>query len=180
MTQGKEGSTGGRSERSRTRRWPLVLVIVVVLGIAGFFAYRSGVLDLIGGKSGDAALGVTPDMNEDQAQQQRNTALSEGMQHVSINPHSLFKSGSSEGTLDIENDAQSRYSYVVSITRDDTGEEVYKSGLLKPGYRIDKAHLSTPLPEGDYSATARFVAYKVSGGDPIGAAVRKIIITVKS
>lgn len=179
MTQGGEGAED-QNERNKKRRWLLVLIVVIVLGTVGFFVYRSAADSGVMGKNGDAELGVSPDMSEDQAQQQRNAAVSEGMKHVSINPHSLFESGSAMGNLGIENTAQSHYSYVVSIMRDDTGDEVYKSGLLKPGYYIDKARLSKSLPKGDYSATARFVAYKESGGEPIGAAVVKIIITVKS
>lgn len=180
MTQGGEGSAEGQIERNEKRRWLLVLIVVVAVGIVGFFAYRMVADSGVMGKSSDAELGISPDMNEDQAQQQRNAAVSKGMKHVSINPHSSFESGSALGNLGIEDAAQSQYSYVVSIMRDDTGDEVYKSGLLKPGYYIDKAHLSKSLPKGDYSATARFVAYKESGGEPIGAAVMKIIITVKS
>lgn len=129
----------------------------------------------------DAELGILPGMTEAQIQDRLNKVVEEGMMNISINPTPVFKSGAEKGTLRIENIKANHYSYVVTITLDETGEEVYKSGLLSPGYYIEKAKLSKTLPKGKYKATARFKAYqKGESKKPIGAAAAKIEITVEN
>lgn len=156
----------------------VVLLALLLLGIAFFFAWRYFSPQDEVFKDRDAQLGILPNMSEEEVQQRLNTVVSEGMMNVSINPHPVFEDGKSSGNLRIENIKQNHYSYTVSITRDDTGEEIYKSGLLEPGYYIDEASLTTALEQGDYPATARFLAYQDPKEKPIGAAVIKMTITV--
>ena len=100
--------------------------------------------------------------------------------NVSMNPNPVFENGSAQGDLRIENIEKNHYSYTVTITKDDNGEEIYKSGLLEPGYYINEAKLSKNLSAGEYPATARFLAYQNPDEAPIGAAVVKLNITVKN
>ena len=129
----------------------------------------------------DAELGILPGMTTAEIQDRLNEVVAEGMMNISINPTPVFKDGSSKGDLRIENIKANHYSYIVSITLDDTGEEIYKSGLLSPGYFIEKAALSKNLSKGKYEATARFKAYqKGNNKEPIGAAAAKVLITVQN
>ena len=162
----------------RTGRLIVILLVLLLLGTVFFFAWQY--FSREGGvyKDRDAKLGILPNMSEEEVQQRLNTVVSEGMMNVSINPHPVFEDGKSPGNLRIENIKQNHYSYIVSITRDDTGEEIYKSGLLEPGYYIEEASLSSALKQGDYPATARFLAYQDPKEKPIGAAVIKMTITV--
>lgn len=129
----------------------------------------------------DAELGIMPGMTEAEIQDRLNQVVAEGMMNISINPTPVFKSGSDKGDLRIENIKANHYSYVVTITLDGNGEEVYKSGLLSPGYYIEKARLSKVLKKGKYEATARFKAYRKENTEqPIGAAAAKLLITVQN
>ena len=128
----------------------------------------------------DAELGIMPGMTQAEIQDRLNQVVAEGMMNISINPTPVFKSGEEKGNLRIENIKANHYSYVVTITLDDTGEEIYKSGLLSPGYYIERAALSKPLKKGKYEATARFKAFqKGNNKEPIGAAAAKILITIE-
>ncbi|MEG0721432.1 MAG: hypothetical protein RR446_06760 [Lachnospiraceae bacterium] len=173
-----ETRTSEKPKKKAFRRL-LLLLLLLVLGTASFFVYRKFTEDRGTYKDRDARLGILPGMSEEEVQQRLNTVVSEGMMNVSMNPHPVFLDGKSPGTLRIENIEQNHYSYQVSITLDDTGEEIYESGLLDPGYFIDEAKLSTALAKGEYPATARFLAYEGADEKPIGAAVVKISITVE-
>ena len=156
----------------------LLLLILVLSGFIFFNFFMGDKNDIY--KDRDAQLGLLPNMTEEEVRQRLDTVVSEGMMNVSINPHPVFENGSAKGDLRIENIQQNHYSYIVSIIRDDTGEEIYKSGLLMPGYYIENAALDKPLPKGEYDATAKFLAYQNEGEDPIGSAVVKIKLTVQN
>lgn len=129
----------------------------------------------------DAELGILPGMTQAEIQDRLNEVVAEGMMNISINPTPVFKSGAEKGDLRIENIKANHYSYVVTITLDESGEEVYQSGLLSPGYYIEKAALSRTLKKGTYEATAHFKAYrKENRKEPIGAAAAKILITIEN
>ena len=72
-----------------------------------------------------------------------------------------------------------KYAQEIVITLDETGEEIYRSGLLLPNYHIQKDKLSKNLEKGEYNCTATFVGYDTeSEKDPIriGAAAANLEI----
>lgn len=127
----------------------------------------------------DSELLISPGMTGAELQDRLNQAVESGMKYVSINPAPVFEDCSAEGDLRIQNLKANRYSYIVAITLDSGGEEVYRSGLLLPGHYIEKASLSKRLHKGTYSATARFTAYQNNSRELIGTAAAKIQIEVK-
>lgn len=176
-------TAGNQPEKPKKKvlRKILLLLVLLLLGWSSFFVYQKYFHNQDVYKDRDAKLGILPGMTEEEVQQRLNTVVSEGMMNVSMNPHPVFVDGKSAGSLRIENIEQNHYSYQVTITLDDTGKEIYQSGLLEPGYFIDEAKLTTALKKGEYPATARFLAYQSldSNEKPIGAAVLKITITVE-
>ena len=102
---------------------------------------------------------------------------------ISINVNPVFDSGDSEGTLEIENAPGNKYAQVVSITLDDSGKEIYNSGLIQPNYHIQTDKLSEVLAAGSYDCTATFTAYDTSDAEnpvEVGTAAAKITISVLS
>ena len=73
----------------------------------------------------------------------------------------------------------SRSDYAVTITRDDTGEIIYVSGLLPPNHHIQEDVLLVDLDAGDYPCTATFTAYDEEQNE-VGMASAKITVTVLS
>lgn len=167
------------SKNKKNKKRILILLLLLLFGGVLLFGYNYFNKDSDIYKDRDAQLGILPGMSEKEIQQKLNTVVSEGMMNVSINPQPVFPDGKSEGNLRIENIKQNHYSYKVTIMRDDTGEEIYQSGLLQPGYYIENAKLSKPLTKGKYPATARFLAYEKTDEKPIGSAVVKISIVVE-
>lgn len=181
--------TGNRKEKKAGKKKGLILLVLLLAGIICMLLYfllrkpqeepKPETEDVYADR--DAELGILPGMTEAEIQDRLNEVVAEGMMNISINPTPVFKTGSEKGDLRIENIKANHYSYIVTITLDEDGEEVYQSGLLSPGYYIEKAKLSKPLGKGKYKATARFKAYqKGNTKEPIGSAAAKVMITVEN
>lgn len=109
-----------------------------------------------------------------------NEKVEQGMINISMNTAPVFDSGSAAGNLMIVNDAVNNYPQVVEITRNDTGECIYKSGGIPVGSKIENAKLSVDLPAGRYECTAMFHNVDPDTGNSLGCAGAVIVITVKA
>lgn len=106
-----------------------------------------------------ALQGMLPGMSEDEIRAEMNRRVSESELAISINSTLEFENGSSEGQLRIENSAGNHYRMVVEMYLNETGEMIYQSGGIKPGYFLEKDRLDVVLEKGDYPVTVHFKAY---------------------
>ena len=107
-----------------------------------------------------------------------NEKVEEGMINISMNTSPNFRDGTAEGNLMIVNEGINRYPQVVEISRNDTGEMIYKSGAIPVGSKIEHAKLSVDLPAGTYDCTAMFYNVDPNTGSYLGCAGAIISITV--
>lgn len=107
-----------------------------------------------------------------------NEKVEEGMINISMNTSPNFRDGTAEGNLMIVNEGINRYPQVVEISRNDTGEMIYKSGAIPVGSKIEHAKLSVDLPAGTYDCTAMFYNVDPNTGSYLGCAGAIINITV--
>jgi len=107
-----------------------------------------------------------------------NEKVEEGMINISMNTSPNFRDGTAEGNLMIVNEGINRYPQVVEISRNDTGEMIYKSGAIPVGSKIEHAKLSVDLPAGTYECTAMFYNVDPNTGNYLGCAGAIISITV--
>ena len=187
-------NTDGGNKKSKTKkRWTLILAvnIVVILGIVltGLYLYNDFKKD----KSGEiletavkAELGQLDGKNKEQIEAELNRVIDEGTMQISINLNPTFPAGDAEGILQIENSPANLYAQEVTITLDETGEVIYRSGLLLPNYHIETDKLLVDLDKGEYDCTAVFTGYDLElSEDPdnlvkVGTAASKIRIFVLS
>lgn len=169
-------------KKKKFRRIMAVLVVLLMLLLAGLFAWQR-----YAAQQNDAALlesgikakiGQLEDKSNDEIEATLDEIIEEGNLSININANPVFPTGYSAGTLMIENHPNNHYNMRVSITLDNTGEEIYNSGLMPVNSHIDEDVLSTPLEAGDYDATATFVAYDVDTDAEVGRAAAKIKISV--
>ena len=106
----------------------------------------------------EALEGRIQQMTEEEIQAELNRVVEEGMFNISIASAIVFESPTGEGEARIENVAANRYHMQVDIILDETGETVYTSKLIKPGFAVEKITLDKPLEPGEYHATAVFSA----------------------
>ena len=109
-----------------------------------------------------------------------NEKVAEGMINISMNTAPYFENGASEGNVMIVNEAINNYPQKVQIIRNDTGEQIYESGAIAVGSKIEHAKLNTTLPAGTYECTAYFHNLNPETGEIIGTAGAIINITIKN
>ena len=109
-----------------------------------------------------------------------NNKVAEGMINISANTAPIFEDGASEGNLMLVNESINNYPQKVQIVRNDTGEQIYESGAIAVGNKIERARLDVVLPAGTYECTAYFHNLDPETGDVIGTAGAIITITIKN
>ena len=177
-----------RDAKSRT------LVILAVVGLAaaltlGIFTavrmLRKPAASKDDPKTGivydDAAIeGGWDNLSPEEIAEKLNEKVAEGMINISMNTAPIFEDGSSEGNLMLVNESINNYPQKVQIVRNDTGEQIYESGAIAVGSKIERAKLDVVLPAGTYECTAYFHNLNPETGDIIGTAGAIIAITIKN
>ena len=129
----------------------------------------------------DAAIeGGWDNLSPEEIAEKLNEKVAEGMINISMNTAPYFEDGTSEGNVMIVNEAVNNYPQKVQIIRNDTGEEIYESGAIAVGSKIERARLDVALPVGTYECTAYFHNLDPDTGDIIGTAGAIINITIKN
>lgn len=148
----------------------LILVIVLLLGLVGgvlwyFLVYNAkSPLE----KESEALGGLLAGKTPTEQQEILNEKVKEGEVLLGIAAEPIFEYNGKKGRIGIENDKTNNYSFQVTITEDATGDVLYESGVIDPGYYVEFIELNKTLAAGDYAATALFTTYSLSESpDPI-------------
>ena len=102
------------------------------------------------------------------------------MINISMNTAPYFEDGAADGNLMIVNESINNYPQKVQIVRNDTGEQIYESGAIAVGSKIERTKLDVTLPAGTYECTAYFHNLNPETGEIIGTAGAIINITIKN
>ena len=170
----------------RTKRTVFLIVAAVVLILAIILLFRScGKSDLANLEDDiKAQLGQLENKSNEEVQAALDEIIEQGMIRVSINMNPVFPSGSSNGTLQIENHPNNHYNLRVVITcdydNDGEDEQIYHSGLMPINSHIQEDVLDVVLSAGNYDATATFTAYDVEKDTEVGQVISQIRISVLS
>lgn len=148
------------STAKKNKLLPIILVglLVIALGLGLWFfllrdtGYERYEFDV------DAIAGRIQTLSEEEVQAELDRVVEEGMFNISIASSILFDPETGEGEARIENVEANRYHMQVDIFLDATGEKVYSSKLIKPGFSIEKIKLTKQLEPGKHEATAMFSA----------------------
>lgn len=150
----------------------LAVIVACVLAFTVFTQPQTGKRDPNG------LIGQVEGKSTEEIQAELDRLIAEGMLQISIASKVEFKDGTSEGAIQIENVPNNHYLVQVTIVRNDTGEQIYESGILEPNYHIQTAKLDTPLPKGTYECTATFHALDMETEEERGTAAATIEIDV--
>ena len=178
-----------RETRSKDITVYAVIFLVLLVGAGIFLAVRllhkPADAALADSKSGiiydsSAVEGGWDNLSPEEIAEKLNEKVSEGMINISANTAPIFEDGSSEGNLMLVNESINNYPQKVQIVRNDTGEQIYESGAIAVGSKIERAKLDVVLPAGTYECTAYFHNLDPETGDIIGTAGAIINITIKN
>ena len=166
----KRGKAPKEKKRKSKAVIALVLLLLVLLGlIAGIFYYFLvySAKDPLA-REGDALGGELAGKTPTQMQEILNEKIEEGEVLIGIASEPIFEYGGKKGRIGIENDVRNNYSFQVTLRLSETGEELYSSGVIDPGYYVEFIELNQTLESGDYTVTALFTTYSLTESpDPI-------------
>ena len=126
-----------------------------------------------------AVEGGWDNLSQEEIAERLNQKVEEGMINISMNTAPYFENGTAEGNLMLVNESINNYPQKVQIVRNDTGEQIYESGAIAVGSKIERAKLDVLLPAGTYECTAYFHNLDPETGDIIGTAGAIITITIQ-
>ena len=177
-----------RETRSKDITVYAIIFLVLLVGAGIFLAVRllhkPADTALADSKSGivydsSAVEGGWDQMTPEEIEAALNNKVAEGMINISANTAPIFEDGASEGNLMLVNESINNYPQMVQIVRNDTGEQIYESGAIAVGSKIERAKLDVVLPAGTYECTAYFHNLNPDTGDIIGTAGAIITITIQ-
>ena len=178
-----------RETRSKDITVYAVIFLVLLVGAGIFLAVRllhkPADAALASSKSGivydsSAVEGGWDNLSPEEIEARLNEKVAEGMINISANTAPIFEDGASEGNLMLVNESINNYPQMVQIVRNDTGEQIYESGAIAVGSKIERARLDVVLPAGTYECTAYFHNLDPESGAIIGTAGAIINITIKN
>ena len=178
-----------RETRSKDITVYAVIFLVLLIGAGIFLAvklmHKPADAALADSKSGiiydsSAVEGGWDNLSPEEIAEKLNEKVAEGMINISANTAPIFEDGSSEGNLMLVNESINNYPQKVQIVRNDTGEQIYESGAIAVGSKIERAKLDVVLPAGTYECTAYFHNLDPETGDIIGTAGAIININIKN
>ena len=178
-----------RETRSKDITVYAIIFLVLLVGAGIFLAVRllhkPADAALADSKSGivydsSAVEGGWDNLSPEEIEARLNEKVADGMINISANTAPIFEDGSSEGNLMLVNESINNYPQKVQIVRNDTGEQIYESGAIAVGSKIERAKLDVVLPAGTYECTAYFHNLDPETGDIIGTAGAIITITIKN
>ena len=177
-----------RETRSKDITVYAVIFLVLLVGAGIFLAVRllhkPADAALADSKSGivydsSAVEGGWDNLSPEEIAERLNQKVEEGMINISMNTAPYFENGTAEGNLMLVNESINNYPQKVQIVRNDTGEQIYESGAIAVGSKIERAKLDVVLPAGTYECTAYFHNLDPETGEIIGTAGAIITITIQ-
>ena len=177
-----------RETRSKDITVYAIIFLVLLVGAGIFLAvkllHKPADMALADSKSGiiydsSAVEGGWDNLSPEEIEARLNEKVAEGMINISANTAPIFEDGASEGNLMLVNESINNYPQMVQIVRNDTGEQIYESGAIAVGSKIERARLDVVLPAGTYECTAYFHNLDPESGAIIGTAGAIITITIQ-
>lgn len=141
----------------------LILLLLIVIGVCLGIIYKITTTETKSRLARDelALGGLLPGKTPEEISEILNTKIQEGMVNIGIAVEPVFEQNGRKGRIGIENIEANHYSFQVELFLDETGERVYQSGIIDPGYYIEYIGLDKTLQAGDYPATAVFTTYSL-------------------
>ncbi|MGH1747442.1 hypothetical protein [Enterococcus entomosocium] len=120
------------------------------------------------------------EMSKEERKKAAELKVDESKFTLSIYPEATFENGESLGDIYIRNEVENAYPISVQIIEDTTGDVIYESGAIQPGYEVTEGQLTKKLAKGTYKCTANVSIYDPETKKYKGQTAAEIEIEVKS
>lgn len=170
---------GGKKKNGLLLILLLLLLLLLLIGVGGYMVWKASQPAYSDRLEPNAVVGSMPGKSAEQIEAELTQQVKEKEVAFSINANPVFPTGSAKGNILFENPQFNKKLTRVEITLDETGEMLYKSGLLEPGSYVPEANLLKDLDPGSYTCTATIYAYKLADESYIGKVAAGLTLTVE-
>lgn len=170
-----------KEKQKKMLKWLLLLLLTAFTGIGVYFFTRecSQPNSIVSGaflpEKKDASKMTSKELKE-----AAQATVDRSKFNMVITPKAQFASSDQVGKLIIQNPSSNAYPVNVEITRNDSGEVLYTSGAIQPGYEIKEIMLEKKLSKGKYPATATFSLYDNKTKEKRGEVAAIIMILINN
>lgn len=119
-------------------------------------------------------------MSKEERRKAAEKEIDESKFTLSIYPEATFENGESIGDIYIRNEVENAYPISVEVIEDSTGDIIYESGAIQPGYEVTEGQLTKKLAKGNYKCTANVSIYDPKTNKYKGRTAAEIEIEVKN
>lgn len=149
-----------------------ILVAVLLIGAISYSATRPhSVRDELAKE-----LGATAQMSAEERENMLALATAEAAGYVTM--HSEVSVTDGEIPLYLSNDEENSCAVSIQIFDLDSGKMIAESGLLEPGWRLEKLPLKTEMESGEYYCIVRCSFYTMEGNVFLGKTGKHMLLTV--
>ena len=99
------------------------------------------------------------EMSKEERKKAAELEVDESKFTLSIYPEAKFENGEAIGDIYMRNEVENAYPIAVKIVEDKTGDVIYESGAIQPGYEVTEGKLTKKLAKGRYKCTANVSIY---------------------
>ena len=142
-------------EKLKKKKW-WILALVLLLLLGGFVGYKmmhKSPAELVAGSYLPDAKDAK-EMSDKERKKTQEKEVDTSNFTLSIYPEATFKNGKATGELYIRNELENAYPIAVQIVEDKSGDIIYESGAIQPGYEVTEGKLLKNLKKGTYKCTA--------------------------
>ncbi|MGL4607883.1 MAG: hypothetical protein ACRCU3_10520 [Eubacteriaceae bacterium] len=173
-----EEKTQNKQKKKKSILFLLIVLVLIGIGIGAFYYMQflnKGRL----ARDEHALGGLLPGKTPSEITDLLNQKVKEGMVDIGIAGEPVFEEKGKKGRIGIENIPGNNYAFQVDLVLTETGETLYSSGLIEPGYYIEYIGLNRTLSLGKHKAVAVFTTYPLDGsGDEIAKAKVEVSLNV--
>lgn len=165
MEEEKKKSRGGAKRVKKKKRSIVPLIIILLLLLLAAVAIwlmnqePAEEPDTTPTFAANASVGPLPGKTEEEIKAMLDQKITDAMVAYTVNANPVFETGTAEGNLMLESPGNNINYIEFVIDLDETGETVYRSGLLQPNQYIENDKLLVDLEPGRYPCTVTITLY---------------------
>lgn len=152
----------------------IAIILVLILALLLFFTLSSGRLE----KDKNIVAGNVAGMTLEEIQKSLNDTVEASKASTSVASVVEVDRSTREAKWRLENPDYNTKDLRATATLSDTGQVIYESGIIRPGYFIPSAALNTDLEEGVYECTVTFDVIDPNANTIIGNSATQITLRV--
>jgi hypothetical protein len=169
----------GREKKKNRRKfliWLLSLLLIVTLAGGIWYYFHSKPVAIVSGVFPDAQ--NAQKMTDKEMKNFANKAVDKSKVTLKVYPEVNIKSDSINGHMWVKNVPVNEAGQQAILKDATTGKELFKSGLIKPGYEIVNAKLNEKLSPGKHKGSVIIEFYDLKSKKLLGKTSVSVVINV--